>query len=277
MTKRIPLGPFDLVSFTGPDAVRFLNGQLTQDVRTVTGQSRAAFSCVTDAKGRLQFRIVITAGDDGTIHAAVPPGHGHDLESRLTRYLIADDAEATMTPNAWEIHHFIGDPPEPPAGVLARSIDRFGEPGCDWWVPADIDITIPGNVETCRGDALETLRITRAIPAWGREITEGMLPPEARLESTDISYQKGCYIGQEVISRIKSAGKVNRQLTRFQIQSPSADLGALTDHTGREAGNLTSIAPAAEGAITRDALGFLKRTAHTESLRLGDFEVRVLG
>ncbi len=65
------------------------------------------------------------------------------------------------------------------------------------------------------GDLTEFERIGRGIPKWGAEITEGMLPPEAGLDATDISYSKGCYIGQEVISRIKSAGKVNRRLVKF--------------------------------------------------------------
>ena len=270
---RIPLGLIDVVSFSGPDAVRFLNGQLTQDVRIIAEGGRAAFSCVTDAKGRLQFRVVLTTNEAGDILAAVPAGLGETLEARLTRYLIADDAEAAAHPNAWEIHHFLGDPPAPPAGVFARSIDRFGEPGTDWWVSAGTAPEFPENHPTCQGDALETLRITRAIPAWGREINEGMLPPEARLETTDISYQKGCYIGQEVISRIKSAGKVNRLLTRFEIHAPTATPGPLTDASGRDAGIITSIAPATGESHTLHALGFLKRTADVNSLKLGDTKV----
>ena len=276
MTKHIPLGPIDIVSFTGPDAVRFLNGQLTQDVRTVADGTRAAFSCVTDAKGRLQFRIVLTADDGGTILAATAPDTGEDLHARLTRYLIADDAEGTTTPGAWEIHHFIGTPPARPAGVLARAIERFGEPGCDWWVPSGTNITLPHDAETFEANALESLRINRAIPAWGKEITEGMLPPEAHLEPTDISYQKGCYIGQEVISRIKSAGRVNRLLTRFEIQAATAEPGPLTDASGRAAGTITSIAPATSDALTRAALGFLKRTADPESLKRENTPVRIV-
>ena len=276
MPQHIPLGTFDAVTFTGPDAVRFLNGQMTQDARTVANGERAAHSCVTDAKGRLQFRIVLAADAAGNIIATVPPGAGEALEARLTRYLIADDAEATTTPNAWEIHHFPGTSPTPPTGVLARAIDRFGEPGCDWWVPAGTECTLPDGAQTLDADAIEALRITRGIPAWGREITDGMLPPEARLEPTDISYQKGCYIGQEVISRIKSAGKVNRMLTRFEIHSTHAEPGPLTAGDGREAGTVTSIAPPAAGKPTRLALGFLKRTADSTSLTLAGTAVTVL-
>lgn len=106
-------------------------------------------------------------------------------------------------------------------------------------------------------DERETLRIRHGVPVWGRELTEGMLPPEAALEVTDISYQKGCYIGQEVISRIKSAGKVNRRLTRFEVAADApVTCGPLDDR----AGEITSVAPLAEGE-QRHALGFLRRVA----------------
>jgi len=271
MKLRIPLGRFDVVSFTGPDAVRFLNGQLTQDVQMVAAGASAAFSCVTDAKGRLQFRIVIAAKGDGAIHAAVPAGQGEALKARLTRYLIADDVEATLTPAPIEIHHFIGGNPPDVAGIIPLAIDRLGEPGWDWWLPAGHGMELPAEFETCEGDAFEALRITRGIPAWESEITEGMLPPEARLETTDISYRKGCYIGQEVISRIKSAGKVNRMLTRFSIDGDRSAPGPIIGPDGKEAGVVTSITPGPPCL----ALGYLKRTAPASGLTLQGAEVRI--
>jgi folate-binding protein YgfZ len=272
MNLRLPLGRFDVVSFAGPDAVRFLNGQLTQDVRKVIDGKSAAFSCVTDAKGRLQFRVSITADSNGAILVAVPEGLGDSLEARLTRYLIADDVETSITPAAIEIHHFIGAAPPQPAEIIARNIERFGEPGCDWWVPSEHSVEEPDGFETFEDEAQETFRITRGIPGWGKEITEGMLPPEARLESSDISYQKGCYIGQEVISRIKSAGKVNRMLTRFEIDGPAAQPGPITGADGKEVGVVTSIAP----TQPQLAIGFLKRNALTDQLNIGGAAIRIL-
>jgi len=274
MIRHAPLGLHDVIAFSGPDAVRFLNGQITQDVRRVVGAPVAAHACVTDAKGRVQFRICLTADDTGGILVAVPHGLGDDLEARLTRYLIADDAESAP-PAMWRIHHFLGEPPLPP-GVLARTIDRFGEPGTDWWLPADTPFVPPADAETLSPEAVETLRITRGVPVWGREITPGILPPEANLEASDISYEKGCYIGQEVISRVKSAGKVNRLLTRFEIPTTDLAPGPLSDSSGREAGAITSIAAARADSPTRPALGYLKRSAAPGVLFLGSTPVRPL-
>jgi len=254
---RIDLGAPSLLEFRGPDAVRFLNGQLTQDVRRVAGGKISLPSCVTDAKGRLQFRVTVTETADGALWIAGLAGWAEELEARLTRYLIADDVEGGDLSGKFELHHFTGPMPEPPSGVAARESYRFGIPGTDWWIPVGMAIEFPAGVELLEGDALEALRIANGIPAWGSELLEGMLPPEASLEETDISYHKGCYIGQEVISRIKSAGKVNKRLTRFVFD---ADVPVAAGPLENAAGEVTSVAPLAADGV-RHALGYVRRGA----------------
>lgn len=263
MTKiyRIELGHPALLEFRGPDAVRFLNGQLTQDVRRVAGGKISLPSCVTDAKGKLQFRVRVTDTGDGALWVEGPPDSSESLEARLTRYLIADDVEVTDLTGEYSLFHSTGSVSETPAGVVARESDRYGIAGTDWWVPTGQSPEFPENVISIENDALEAMRISNGVPAWGTELLEGMLPPEALLEATDISYQKGCYVGQEVISRIKSAGKVNRRLTRFDFAAevPLAP-GPLENPAGAVAGELTSVSPVASGG-RRVALGYVKRGA----------------
>lgn len=258
--RRIDLGKRALLEFRGPDAVRYLNGQLTQDVRRLSGGEISLPSCVTDAKGRLQFRVTITELEAGALWVEGLANWFENLEARLTRYLIADDVEPSDLTGSWTLTHFTGIIEESPAGVISRRSNRFGVEGIDWWIPAGLDPDFQG-IELMEPDVLEDLRITNRVPAWGRELTEGMLPPEALLESTDISYHKGCYIGQEVISRIKSAGKVNRQLARFSFAEnvPLAP-GPLENAEGRVAGEVTSISPLVHGGC-RFALGYVKRGA----------------
>jgi len=197
------------LEFSGPDAVRFLNGQITQDVRKVMGTGLVLPSCVTDAKGKLQFRVWIAEGCGGVL-VICREGMTEDLEARLTRYLIADDVEVRDVSDNFRI-------------------EDFGF--------AEMD---------------EAERIAAGIPKWGAELKEGMLPPEAGLDATDISYNKGCYIGQEVISRIKSAGKVNRRLTKFVFESEGIT-GEITNIDGKVCGEVTS----ASGQL---GLGYLKRS-----------------
>ncbi len=204
-----------VLEFRGPDAVRFLNGQVTQDVRKVMGTGFLIPSCVTDAKGKLQFRVWITESEQGAVLIFCRGEATEDLEARLARYLIADDVEVK---------------------------DRSGEIS-----PADFGATEMDEAE----------RIAKGIPKWGAELKEGMLPPEAGLDATDISYNKGCYIGQEVISRIKSAGKVNRHLTKFAFDD-GGEIGEITNPEGKICGEVTSVS----GTV---ALGYLKRSAEGET------------
>jgi tRNA-modifying protein YgfZ len=253
VTPRIDLGTPALLEFRGPDAVRFLNGQITQDVRRVAGGKISLSSCVTDAKGKLQFRVTVTEAPDGALWIAGLAGQAEELEARLTRYLIADDVEVADLTRTCTLSHFTCLMPEPPPGVIARESNRYGIAGTDWWIPSGQAIDQPLLAE----DELEALRIANGIPAWGRELLEGMLPPEALLEETDISYHKGCYVGQEVISRIKSAGKVNKRLTRFIFDALAPVVPGPLENS---AGEVTSVSPLATGG-RRHALGYVKRGA----------------
>lgn len=269
LIHRIEIGFPALLEFRGPDAARYLNGQITQDVRLVADGKRTLPSCVTDAKGRLQFRVWISASDAAFVVEG--PAEDRDpLEARLTRYLIADDVECSDLTGIWRIVHFTGPLEDAPPGVIARGSARFGSTGVDWWIPAGLEVGFPGGIAALEGESLEAFRIARGIPAWGAELAEGMLPPEAGLDATDISYQKGCYIGQEVISRIRSAGKVNRRLVRLGIDASVAVQGLeLVDPSGASAGVLTSVSPLPEGA-TRPLLGYVKRGASSIRLRSAD-------
>lgn len=270
--QRIDLGTPALLEFTGPDAIRFLNGQLTQDVQLVASSQRALAACITDHKGKLQFRVWLHARGDAILVEG-PEGNAADLEARLTRYLIADEVEVADLSGEWQLQHLIdagADLPELPADALLLESDRFGSGGEDYWFRADSEAEALSDIPLLEGDALEALRIGRGIPAWGRELTEGLLPPEAGLEASDISYSKGCYIGQEVISRIKSAGMLNRRLSRIGFDAALPIEGLELVHTeGKPAGEITSVSPLPEGSRRR-ALGYLKRGVDSPQLRAPD-------
>src|SRR5690606_28173583 len=113
----------------------------------------------------------------------------------------------------------------------------------------------------------------QGIPVWGAELDENTIPVEARLESDAIDYHKGCYIGQEIISRIKSVGRVNRNLTGF-ISSEMLPVGRRFIVDGRDVGGITSSAWsfALEKGV---ALGYLKRGVDVSQLEAGvSVEVR---
>lgn len=250
----IDLGTRCLLEIHGPDAVRYLNGQVTQDVRLLAQEPTTALpACVTDAKGRLQGYVTLYQIKDSplTLWVEAPPNLRDILFARLSRYLIADDAEIEDRSDDYRLLHCIGEAPEP--GDFSHA--RYGVPGYDRWMEAGAAI-VPN--EFLSQQQVEDLRVENGVPLWGSELVEGILPPEAGLDRWAISYQKGCYIGQEVISRIKSAGKVNRRLTKFSLETsePVAAGTALLDESGAEVGELTSIAhPLALGYLHKKGFG----------------------
>jgi folate-binding protein YgfZ len=260
VNARIDCGMPALLEFRGPDAVRFLNGQVTQDVRQLNAENAALPSCVTDAKGRLQFRVWLMKSADGALWVSAPGVDAEALEARLTRYLIADDVEVADLSGKWSLIHFTADPGVAPAGVIARESARFGVAGADWWIPAGLSVDFPESFSLLEGDALEAFRIAHGVPAWDRELYDGLLPPEAGLDASDISYHKGCYIGQEVISRIKHAGKLNKRLIHARVDASVSMESDLLDAAGKPAGEITSVSPVSYGG-KRDIMAYLKRGA----------------
>lgn len=250
---RVELPPRGVLTLRGSDALRFLNGQITQDVRKVAQQAASLPACVTDAKGKLQFWVRIHSPAADTFCVECDAELLEDLFARIDRYLIADDVE--ITSSLQNVVHVLGTKLD---GSLASN--RYGVDGCDVWhspetkVPAELL-----EIAAIAADELETLMIENGVPAWGAELSPGLLPAEANLEASAVSFHKGCYIGQEVISRIESAGKTPKALHRFKIAADS--LAQAGDHlllAGEDCGWLTRIAPLAKHG-KRAALGFIKR------------------
>ena len=105
-----------------------------------------------------------------------------------------------------------------------------------------------------------------------------MLPPEAGLDKTSICYHKGCYIGQEALSRLKTVGKVNRRLAALLVE-PETEPGSALELDGKAAGKLTSIAPWPNESGLHAALGYIEKSAFEagELTIAGHGTARVLG
>lgn len=262
--RRLAASPAVLLEVRGPDALRYLNGQITQNVRLTRDATRAFPACVTDAKGKLQFHLWLHGRPDGSLRISCDHEGAEELLPRLDRYLIADQAEIIEL-TGWRRMLVAGDElPELAGDAYAVATARLGTGGFEVWLP-DAAAQAVDRLPILDADEAETLRIAGGVPAWGAELTAGLLPPEAGLDRTDISYSKGCYIGQEVISRIKTAGKLNRRLAAFEVPA-TARPGDALGLEGREVGQLTSVAPL-PGAATdlHRALGYLAKAGYDQS------------
>ena len=245
--QAIELGARTVLQLSGGDRERFLNGQVSNDVRKLTAENSIA-ACVTTIKGKLDAFVRISAFDDSYLIDSESELR-ESLFARLDKYIIADDCELEDVSDNWRIVHVLG---QIESEHVARTSERFGQPGTDLWLPADA--SNPGDLEILSSADTESLRIRNGVPKWGAEPTPDTLPAEAGLDATAIDFNKGCYIGQEVISRIKSVGRVNRQLLSLRIISdaPAPSAGQPLFQGDAEVGKLTSVA-------APDALGFIKR------------------
>ena len=208
---------------TGIDRVRFLNGQTTNDVRKVTAEATQE-SCVLNAKGRLDGHIFLFATAN-EIWIDSDEVLRQQLPARLERYIIADDVVLDQTSERFALFHVLTE--SKPAGVTAKFSVKARRLGCDGW-----DLWVESARAQEAVDALaatyqpgdendwELSRIENGIPRWGRELSPDIIPPEANLAERAIDYEKGCYIGQEVISRMKMSGQVRQRLCGLISQKP---------------------------------------------------------
>jgi len=243
---------------SGADRVRYLNGQVTNDVRTASATA-ALHACVTNLKGKIEADIFIHAAPDGQSLLLDAPADLRDpLGMRLERYIIADDAVLEDITDEWQLWHHIAPATatETPTQALINP-HRFHLPGTDHWLP--LTAPAPAEVPLSEADA-ETLRILQKVPAYPHELNPETFPQEAGLETTAMSFTKGCYIGQEILSRIKTTGKMPRRLIAWTADIPLPPGEPLLSDEGKDIGHITgtTLHPLTSAPI---GLAMIKQTA----------------
>lgn len=216
----------------GPDALRYLNGQLSIDIKRLpAGIARQA--CLLTAKGKL-CALTLVWRQDGTFILECPADLADQFHARLERYLIADNATiepVTLPPR----FHLLGTTTAPADSIAAN---RLGTPGHDTTTAPDSPPLHPATIEA--------IRILHLMPAWDIDITTDTLPQEANLDLAAVDFDKGCYVGQETVSRLRSVGRANKRLhlltgridpsasnplTLHPQESPATAAGHITSHT----------------------------------------------
>src|SRR6266516_2088182 len=148
---------------------------------------------------------------------------------------------------------------------------RFSPAGHDIWSESaqrdQLAAELSKEFEPCDENCAEVLRIEQGIPRWGRELTAEIIPVEANLEQRSIDYEKGCYIGQETISRMKMSGQRNKQLCGLvSVKNiPLVPGMRLAGPDGKDIGCITSAAYSNRRAI---ALAYVKRGFNSVGSRL---------
>jgi folate-binding protein YgfZ len=253
------------VRVSGADAERYLNGQITSDITRVSEIS-AVTTCLLNAKGKMEAYVTVSKEEQAFLVDAVPELTG-SLQSRLDRYIIADAVETEDVTDRWSILHLVGTS-LPQISIECRfgAATRFGVPGIDVWCGRSehdrVFAEIAGSTSFADQGEAEIFRIEQGVPRWGRELTSDILPPEAGLDQTAIDYDKGCYVGQEVISRMRMSGQRSKKLTgMISLDDYTLEPGMQLLPTGGDGKSVGWITSATRSRrVGRDiALGYVKR------------------
>ncbi len=273
-----------LLAVTGGDRVRWLDGMVSGDVASLA-PGRGCAALALTRQGRIVADLhVLQRGDEIWLELAL--GALGPLVEHLDKFIIADDVSLEDRSGAFARLALEGpaalsflreaagevDPIAPDAArdlalagatVTAWAWGWSGEPALQLLVPA---ASAPAVVEALGAggrlpeggsEALEILRIEAGVPAFGAELDETVLPAEAGLEDA-VSFDKGCYTGQEVVARMASRGQAGHRLVGLSFPGGEcAPAGTKISDRRREVGELTSacVSPSA-GAI---GLGFVRR------------------
>jgi folate-binding protein YgfZ len=217
----------DVVRVAGPEALTYLQGQLSQDVVDDFDVGATTWSFVLQPAGKVDawVRVTRTGGDEVVID--VDGGHGEALIARLRRFLLRTKAD--VDPLDWACVAVRGP------GAVAAARDAASEAGAELAVPAGwpgaegADLLGPGvrppvGLPGADLEAYEALRIRSGVPAMGAELTERTIPAEVGQWVVDasVSFTKGCFTGQELVARIDSrGGHVPRHLRGLVISEGS--------------------------------------------------------
>ena len=269
------------VVLSGKDRVAYLHGLVTNDIKKLA-PGQGCHAGLLTPKGKLLVDLTALALADSIV-LDTEPGLVEKLEGLLRKYLIFQEVEIANRTAETAVLHVAGegaldtltrlglaDPPDAPHAhaVLTGGLGpvhvvheaRTGSSGYDLRLPL---AEAPGLVaalalEPSAPALLERLRILAGLPRWGAELSEDVLPNEARFERDAISYNKGCYIGQETTARIKTYGHVNRLLCHVVFPSDSrVEPGAELFAGDQKAGAVTSVTTADDGRVV--TLAFVKR------------------
>jgi tRNA-modifying protein YgfZ len=232
----------DVVTVTGPDAGRYLQGQLSQEVVALP-DGGSTWSLILQPTGKVDawLRVLRISGDEYVLD--VDAGFGDALVARLNRFLLRTKAEIGTPQPAT----FVATRAPADRAVIddsAASLVAAG-PGVNGSDRRTDGVDAPD--APVGPDAYERYRIAHGVPAMGAELTDDTIPAEAGqwLIDASVSFTKGCYTGQELVARIDSrGGNVPRPIRLLVVEGefpvvPGAEVRA----DGQPVGSVTSATP----------------------------------
>ena len=289
-----------LISLAGRDRVRWLNGMVSNNIRDLAA-GHGVYAFVLNAQGHIQDDLyAFNQGENLVLE--VERAQVEKLLQIFRRYIIMDKVEiddlseklaaiALAGPTSTKILEAVGLNAENLAQLQLKAVQWSGigvtlvrsdnscVPTYEMWVLKDsadslINALQQAGAEVIGAESLEAFRIACGIPKIGHDIRERDLPQETGQERA-LSFTKGCYIGQEIVERIRSRGAVHRALTGFKVEGTPPAAGAKIQAEGKDVGEITSVATIPAGDSEKViALGYLRKEHADKELTAGEAKIR---
>jgi len=273
------LDSFGIVKLTGSDRVSWLQGMITNDVEKLAAGA-GCYAAHLTPQGKIVAHMQISKDDDA-IWLSVERAAIAKLLAAFDKLLIMEDVQPVDVSNEYSILGLLG--PRSAVALVAwtggplriqglyshQRIDEcriiVSRLGYDLWVPrAQADTVLrffaDHGVTAIDQGTWDVLRTEAGLPVYGVDIDETTTMPE--LGENGISFEKGCYIGQEVVAKVKYIGHVNRRFVGMLVSgSELPEIKSPIRKGGREVGMITTalFSPALNRPI---ALGFVNRSAY---------------
>jgi folate-binding protein YgfZ len=253
-----------VLEVTGRDRARFLHGMCTNDIKKLQ-PGQGCMAAIVNRQGKMVAEMIAHAAENAILLEMDRSILGSTVD-HLGKFLVADDVTLRVSDAAvlgfWgpRAQTLLGAPDLPDFhfvlrdGVAVARNRTLGVEGYHLIVPAakgeEADRLLGHGVVPAGFEAHEALRIEFGFPRWGADMDATLLPMEAGLESIAISYSKGCYIGQEVIQRVKTYSEPPRMLVQLEVSGAAA--GERISSGAEEIGAVT-------GATSSLALGIVRK------------------
>lgn len=290
------------IKATGEDRVRWMNGMVTNNIRDLK-PNEGNYNFVLSPQGRIQGDMYIyQRGEYLLIDTEM--SQRESLLKLLDHFIIMDDVElhdvsAEMTsigvqgPRATGILKKVGIEPSCADPLIVCDVDWQGATiqvtrmvsdeflTYELWMSPDVaprlwEAVVTAGAKPVGYEALEKFRVFAGVPKYGQDIREKDLPQETE-QTHALHFAKGCYIGQEIVERIRSRGAVHRMFTGFRLTQEAAP-GSEVLADGKKIAELTSVARVPRnGHEELLALGYIRREAGKPGahFKIGDADVTV--
>jgi folate-binding protein YgfZ len=287
-----------LISLTGRDRVRWLNGMVSNNIRDLAA-GHGVYAFVLTPQGHIQADLyAFNRGESLLIETE--RAQSAVILQIFRKYIIMDKVEIEDLGEKTTVFSVAG----PKSGDVLASFGLSKDLGTlqfadvNWnataltlvrgdnpsfanyelWVPAEQAESVwnallqAGGVDV-HEQTLETFRILCGVPKVGQDIREKTLPHETGQERA-LNFNKGCYIGQEIVERIRSRGAVHKTFVGFEVEGLVPSAGTKIQSEGRDVGEITTVA-AEPLKQKRLALGYLRREfIGTDKLTAGEAQVK---